>query len=88
MMTVAELRAALAHYPDETLIVACDGREVLDFHGLETAADILRWHREHHTPAHVQQQLARLLSPDDIYLSLTTTPNPPWGARTRLPYPC
>ena len=70
MLTVADLRAQLAHYPDETLVLACAGGEVLDVHGLETAADILRWHQAHQTPAHVQQQLAHMLAPEYVYLSL------------------
>lgn len=71
-ITVADLRAQLDNYPDDTIIFACDGIDLLDVLGLETPADILRWHQEQHTPADVQQALARSLAvvPNAIYVEL------------------
>jgi hypothetical protein len=70
MITVAELRAQLALFPDDAFILAYPGAALLDIHGLETAADILRWHQEHQTPADVQRHLATILKPEEVYLTL------------------
>jgi hypothetical protein len=69
-ITVADLRAQLDHYPDDMLIFACDGGTVHDVHGLETAADILRWGQEHGRPKDVQEHLVEMLSHKEVYLSV------------------
>jgi hypothetical protein len=52
------------------LIFACDGGTVHDVHGLETAADILRWGQEHGRPKDVQEHLVEMLSHKEVYLSV------------------
>jgi hypothetical protein len=43
-LTVAQLRAQLARYPDDTWVLACTGGEVLDVHTLETAGQTASEH--------------------------------------------
>jgi hypothetical protein len=70
-MTVAELRAQLAQYPDDTHVFALDGVEVLNIDAVTTILDELHCHQEVESGPEIQALLLLRLKPTEVYVSLS-----------------
>ena len=70
-MTVAQLRAALADVPDETLVCALDGVEPVDVHALMDQDAVLYDYRSRGVPAEHIAALQRCLGPKEVYVMLS-----------------
>jgi hypothetical protein len=76
-MTITELRAQLAQYPDEMPVFALDGVEVLDIDAVSTLTDELRCHQEVGTDMATEALLILRMQPTSAYVSLSHFA--PWG---------
>jgi hypothetical protein len=71
MLTVADLRAQLAQYPDAMEVLALDGLEVLDIDAVTTIMDELRCHQAMASGLEIQALLLLRLKPSACYVSLS-----------------